>query len=232
MRLAALCPVHRPDYLPVLERTVARLRLEPHDVHLVLNGVALEVPAPVWATTHRHDCSDVGEARNHCLDAVRASGHELFAFLDADDYYSPYWIDLVRSRLLRHDACALAPAWTWVGGDLIRFTRGSDSTLGGTIAGHVAKALPFQGSLGEDTQWGDFMRAAGRRVSVPSDPSGYVYCPRPSGTARFNRARLLWTRGPALSYGRLPPSAIDDPLPEGVLLQEEPNPGDLTRISW
>ncbi len=195
--------------IPVLAATVRKLGLRKEDVHVVLNHQAYHEPDLPWAMTKRTYATNVSDARNHCLSAVRETGHELFAFLDADDYYSADWLDLVRGRLENADACALAPGWTSAEGELIRFTFPSESTLGGTLAGRVTAALPFIGSLGEDEQWGRFMRAAGRRVVVPEDPRGYCYVVNPAGTARFDNALVKEVRGPHISYGMRPPSDID-----------------------
>ena len=113
-----------------------------------------------------------GGAANACLEAVDAIGADRFAFFDAGDQYDPKYLSKVAEALADYDACGQ-------GGFYKETTYGrilqcpercsvpcSFGMSGGTLAGWLAKALPFDQTLpkGEDREWCLRMLKAGHSL--------------------------------------------------------------------
>lgn len=227
MRFALLCPLHRIEDLENLRKIVDHQSERADEVLLFLNGEAQGVPDQPWAATYRGAAQNVSTARNSLLRLASEASVDWGIFLDSDDYYSPYWVELCkhRARTLGVSAFGLDAGWTWYDGRLMRFTdRRGHVPLGGTISTRIVDAEPFQGNVAEEIDWVTRMRGNGTTVQVLDDVRGYCYIRRTGkGTARFTEMSLRCARGHAEDFGNHEPSAIDSNLdPQGHLLRPLP----------
>lgn len=113
-----------------------------------------------------------GGAANACLEAACEIGADRFAFFDAGDLYGSFYLEKVAQALTAYDACGQGGFYMEsVRGRLLQCPERSSveatfGMMGGTLAGHLSKALPFDAALhkGEDHAWCRAMLKAGRSL--------------------------------------------------------------------
>ena len=229
MNPVILAPIHRPRDAWSLLGNVVRQRASIPTL-VIENGSAKGAYDGPGEVRYVEGVSTAGAARNACLEAARAAGFDAFIFFDADDFYDPTYVASRLGLLAQgYDAIGKTQGWCMLDDGLYRFgASGSILPSGGTYAGLVASALPFDDRLtvGEDHAWWRAMTAAGRRMHLDLDRAGYVYMRHDANTWQMPSALVRLGRGPAEYFGHELPST-----PLGcVEVRDEPTSEEIFRV--
>ena len=185
--IAVIVPIHKPDHWESCYQQYAQQQHEDKCLIVVANGfdassILRSKNRPTVLATYTQVLGP-GRARNEGLALTRWFGKaDRFAFFDADDLYLPYYLTETNHYLDDYAACGKGSyvirdeqtGLTEVRSEGFGNRVSTGGLTGGTISGHLNKAVPFADvPVMEDASWAWDMRAAGHVLWCGS-PDHYI----------------------------------------------------------